>query len=194
MVVRAADSPTRQFRDKAEWAAWLDENHNVSGGVWMRIAKKGAARGSVSYKEALDVALCYGWIDGQKRPESAEVWLQRFLPRSARSLWSKINRERALALTESGEMRAAGVRAMEDAKRAGRWESAYDSPKGSTVPEDFQTALDGNPRAKAFFEGLDKTNRYAVLWRIQTVKKAETRERKIIQFVEMLERGEKVHE
>jgi uncharacterized protein YdeI (YjbR/CyaY-like superfamily) len=147
----------------------------------------------VSYKEALDVALCHGWIDGQKKPEDEKTWLQRFVPRSDRSLWSKINREKALALIASGEMKAAGLEAIEAAKKNGRWEAAYDSPSGAEVPRDLQAALDGNARAMAFFEKLDRANRYAVLWRIQTVKKAETRARKIREFVGMLERREKIH-
>jgi uncharacterized protein YdeI (YjbR/CyaY-like superfamily) len=147
----------------------------------------------VSYKEALDVALCYGWIDGQKKPEDEKTWLQRFVPRSDKSIWSKINREKALGLIACGDMKAAGLEAIEKAKKNGRWEAAYDSPSGATVPEDFQAALDRNAKAKAFFEKLDRANRYAMLWRIQTVKKAETRARKIQEFVGMLERGEKIH-
>ena len=139
------------------------------------------------------MALCYGWIDGQKRPESEEAWLQKFVARSSQSIWSKINREKALALIASGEMKAAGWEAIETAKKNGRWDRAYDSPSGATVPSDFQAALDGNQRAAAFFKTLDRANRYAVLWRIQTVKKAETRARKIRQFIEMLEREEKIH-
>ncbi len=148
---------------------------------------------SVSYQEALEIALCYGWIDGQKRPENEHTWLQRFCPRSARSVWSKINREKALALIASGEMQAAGLAAIEDARKNGRWESAYDSPGSATVPADLQAALDASPNAAAFFQTLNSANRYAILWRIQTVKKAETRTRKIEQFIAMLERREKLH-
>lgn len=148
---------------------------------------------SVSYKEALEVALCYGWIDGQKKPENEQTWLQRFVSRSSRSIWSKINREKALVLISSGEMKAAGLEAIENAKKNGRWNAAYDSPSGATVPADFQAALDANPRAAAFFKTLDRANRYAVLWRIQTVKKAETRAKKIQRFIAMLEREEKIH-
>jgi uncharacterized protein YdeI (YjbR/CyaY-like superfamily) len=147
----------------------------------------------MSYMEAVEVALCYGWIDGQKRPESEQTWLQRFLSRSDKSIWSKINRDKALVLIASGEMKTAGLKAIENAKRNGRWDAAYDSPSGATVPSDFQTELDANQRAKAFFKTLDRANRYAVLWRIQTVKKAETRARKIKQFITMLEREEKIH-
>ena len=157
------------------------------------MGKKDSGVRSVSHKEALDVALCYGWIDGQKRPENENTWLQKCAPRSEKSLWSKINREKASRLIASGEVKAAGLEAIEKAKENGRWESAYDSPSGATVPEDLRAALDGNSRAKACFEKLDGANRYAVLWRIQTVKKAETRARKIREFVEKLERGEKLH-
>ena len=187
------DSKTRLFKSKVDWAAWLEKNHDKSAGLSLRLAKKDSGLRSVSYKEALDVALCHGWIDGQKRPKDEKTWLQRFAPRSDRSLWSKINREKALGLVASGEMKAAGLEAIENAKKNGRWRAAYDSPSGATVPRDFQAALDGNARAKAFFEKLDRANRYAVLWRIQTVKRAETRARKIREFLGMLERGEKLH-
>jgi len=186
-------SPVKLFRSEQDWAAWLEKNHQKSIGLWLRIAKKDSKVQSLSYKQALDVALCYGWIDGQKRPESEQAWLQKFVPRSARSVWSKINRENALALLASGRMQPAGLEAIENAKRNGRWEAAYDSPAAATVPDDFQEALAANPQAKVFFEALDRANRYAVLWRIQTVKKAETRARKIKQFVAMLERQEKLH-
>jgi len=186
-------SPIKLFKSEQDWAAWLEKNHGKSIGLWLRIAKKDSGLQSISYKEALEAAICYGWIDGQKRPESDRAWLQKFLPRSARSIWSKINRERALALIASGRMKAAGLRAIENAKQNGRWETAYDSPSGAAVPEDFQAALDAHPRAKAFFDSLDRANRYAVLWRIQTVKKPETRARKIEQFIAMLESKEKIH-
>jgi uncharacterized protein YdeI (YjbR/CyaY-like superfamily) len=186
--------PSRLFATQNAWAAWLEKNHRKSDGLWLRLAKKNSGVKSVSYGEALEVALCYGWIDGQKRPKSEQLWLQRFLPRSARSIWSKINREKALALTARGEMKPAGLEAIEIAKTNGRWESAYDSPRTAEVPEDFQTALNVNPSARAFFESLDRANRYAVLFRIQTVKKAVTRAAKIRHFAEMLERNEKIHQ
>jgi uncharacterized protein YdeI (YjbR/CyaY-like superfamily) len=186
-------SPVKHFKSKQDWAGWLEKNHRKSAGLWLRIAKKGSRLRSVSYQEAVEVALCYGWIDGQKRPENDEAWLQRFVSRSSRSIWSKINREKALALMASGEMKAPGLEAIETAKKNGRWEAAYDSPSGASVPADFQKALDANPRAAAFFKTLDGPNRYGVLWRIQTVKKAETRARKIEHFIGMLERREKIH-
>lgn len=184
----------RLFANREAWKTWLEKNHGKSTGLWLRLAKKGSGMKSVTYGEALEVALAYGWIDGQKKPESERAWLQRFVPRGARSIWSKINREKALALIASGQMKAAGLEAVELARESGRWESAYDSPKGAEVPGDLQAALDASPRAGEFFLGLDRANRYAVLFRIQTVKKAETRARKIVEFVAMLERGEKVHE
>jgi uncharacterized protein YdeI (YjbR/CyaY-like superfamily) len=183
----------RLFKCKEDWDAWLEKNHRASTGMWLRLAKKGSELRSVTYKEALEIALCYGWIDGQKRPESEQAWLQRFVPRSSKSIWSKINREKALALIACGDMKAAGLEAIENARKCGRWEAAYDSPSRAAVPPDFQNALDMNPRSKAFFETLDRANRYAVLWRIQTAKKLETRTRKIEQFVAMLERKEKIH-
>jgi len=189
-----ANDPVRLFANQAAWAAWLEKNHRDSVGLWLRLAKKGSGRRSVNYAEALEVALCYGWIDGQKRGESDEAWLQRFLPRAAKSIWSKINREKVAVLIAAGRMKTAGLEAVEAARKDGRWDAAYDSPKSAKVPEDFQAALDENRRAREFFESLDGANRYAVLFRIQTVKKAETRARKIREFVEMLERNERIHE
>ena len=189
-----SSGPVRCFASQADWARWLDKNHRDSEGLWLRLAKKGSALRSVTYGEALEVALCYGWIDGQKRGESEMAWLQRFLGRSPNSVWSKINRERAVALIARGRMKAAGFEAVEAAKKAGRWDAAYDSPKAAAVPEDFRVALNASSRARKFFHSLDGANRYAVLFRIQTVKKAETRARKIREFIEMLERNERIHE
>lgn len=190
----AASDPIRLFATQAAWARWLEANHRKSAGLWLRLAKKGSGLRSLTYGEALEVALCYGWIDGQKRGESDEAWLQRFLPRSGRSIWSKINRDKANVLIASGRMKAAGLTAVAAAKKAGSWDAAYDSPKAANVPEDFQAALDASSRAREFFQSLDGANRYAVLFRIQTVKKAETRARKIREFIEMLERNERIHE
>jgi uncharacterized protein YdeI (YjbR/CyaY-like superfamily) len=159
----------------------------------LQLAKKAAGIESVSYDEAIEIALCFGWIDGQKHAHSKQYWLQKFTPRSAKSVWSKINRAKALALIKAGKMQPAGLREVERAKDDGRWSAAYDSASKATIPGDFQAALNDNKRARDFFDSLDRRNRYAVLFRIQTVKKAATRERKIAQFVEMLERHEKVH-
>jgi uncharacterized protein YdeI (YjbR/CyaY-like superfamily) len=190
---QATDS-IRLFSTQKGWSAWLAKNHRTCRGLWVRLAKRGSGLQSVTYSEALEIALCYGWIDGQKRGESDDAWLQRFLPRSKKSIWSKINREKVTVLIANGQMKSAGLAAVKAAKKDGRWNAAYDSPKGAKVPADFQAALDANSRARQFFAGLDGANRYAVLFRIQTVKKAETRARKIREFVEMLARGERIHE
>ena len=193
-ATRSAPEPIRLFATQAAWADWLDKNHRKSSGLWLRLAKKGSSLRSITYAEALEVALCCGWIDGQKRGESEDAWLQRFLPRSAKSIWSKINRDKAVVLMDGGRMHAAGLEAVEAAKKDGRWDAAYDSPKAAQVSYDFQTALDASPRAHEFFQALDGANRYAVLFRIQTVKKVETRTRKIREFIKMLERRERIHE
>jgi uncharacterized protein YdeI (YjbR/CyaY-like superfamily) len=184
----------RLFHGQDAWQEWLEKNHLKSNGLWLRLAKKGSALRSVSYSEAVEIALCYGWIDGQKKAESEQAWLQRFIPRSARSIWSKINREKALALIAQKQMKFPGLKAIEAAKENGSWESAYDSPRSAEVPTDLQAALDASPRAREFFQSLDRANRYAVLFRIQTAKKAVARAAKIRQFVEMLERNQRIHE
>lgn len=191
-----ADSASAQalvFEGQEAWLAWLHEHHATSKGAWLRIAKKGATVGSISYADAVDAALCFGWIDGQKQSGDEGSWLQRFTPRSAKSIWSKINREKANRLIELGKMKPAGLHEVERAKRDGRWEDAYDPPSAATIPADFQAALDKTPRAKAFFATLDRRNRYAVLFRIQTARKAGTRARRIEQFAAMLSRKEKIH-
>ena len=181
------------FEDQQTWFSWLRKNHATSSGVWLRIAKKGANVRSVSYLQAVDAALCFGWIDGQKKSDDERYWLQRFTPRSEKSIWSKINREKAIRLIELGQMNAAGLREVERAKRDGRWDGAYDSPSCATIPVDFQAVLNKIPRAKAFFASLDSRNRYAVPFRIQTAKKSETRAKRIKQFAEMLSQHEKIY-
>jgi uncharacterized protein YdeI (YjbR/CyaY-like superfamily) len=188
----ASDAPML-FESQAAWAAWLAAQCANSTGVWLRLAKQASGKRSVSYAEALDVALCYGWIDGQKKGDGEQHWLQRFTPRSAKSLWSKINREKALNLIQEGRMEAAGFAEIERAKSDGRWKAAYDSSSTAAVPSDLQAALDANKRAKAFFAKLDARNRYAVLFRLQTAKKPETRTKRLQQFIEMLSRHEKLH-
>lgn len=189
----SAELPVHYFERKLDWAGWLNRNHASSSGVWLQLAKKGADVSSVSYDEAIEIALCFGWIDGQKQAHGDQFWLQKFTRRSDKSVWSKINRDKALTLIEAKKMKPAGLKEIERAKLDGRWDAAYDSSSKATVPSDFQSALDGNVRARAFFEALDSRNRYAVLFRIQTAKKAETRAKRISQFVLMLERHEKVH-
>jgi uncharacterized protein YdeI (YjbR/CyaY-like superfamily) len=193
-VPRPDSLPTRRFASGHDWAAWLERNHDRSPGLWLQLAKKGANVPSVSYPEALDVALCYGWIDGQKRPQSHRFWLQKFGPRTKTSLWSRINREKALALAAAGRMRPPGMAEIERAKADGRWKGAYDSARASTVPEDLESALKRNAKARRHFEALDRANRYAILFRLQTAKKAETRARRLADFLKMLERGRKIHE
>lgn len=171
----------------------MRKNHASSDGVWLLIAKAGAEKPTVTYPQAVDIALCYGWIDGQKKGLDDQHWLQRFTPRRARSLWSKVNREKAEALIKSGRMQPSGMAEIVGAKDDGRWHAAYDSARTAVVPPDLQAALDARPEARSFFAQLDGTNRYAVLWRIQTAKRPETRSRRIEVLVEMLARGEKIH-
>ncbi len=188
-----ANLPILYLRHQKAWSRWLKGNHAKSPGIWLRISKKSADIQSLTYHEALEVALCYGWIDGQKQRGDEQTWLQKFTPRGKKSIWSKINREKALVLVNSGQMQPAGHRQIEQARNDGRWDAAYDSAKTSVIPPDLQAALDQNAKANAFFKTLDSGNRYAVLFRVQTAKKPETRIRKIQQFVEMLERNEKIH-
>ncbi len=192
MAKTKSDTP-RRFTNQQSWETWLREHHEISDGIWLMVAKRDAEHPTVSYAEALETALCFGWIDGQKKGLDALHWLQRFTPRRARSIWSKINRAKALALIKQGRMQAAGLREVKRAQTDGRWADAYDSPSNATVPPDLQAALNTNAKAKAFFATLDGTNRYAVLWRVQTAKRAETRAKRIAQFVAMLARHEKLH-
>jgi uncharacterized protein YdeI (YjbR/CyaY-like superfamily) len=185
--------PVILFEQPKEWAEWLDNHHGSAAGLWLRLAKKNSGLQSITYQEALEVALCYGWIDGQKNSYDETSWLQKFTPRRAKSIWSKINREKVEKLIESGQMKPAGLKAVEAAKQDGRWEAAYDSFSSATVPDDFQAELDKNSEAKAFFDTLNRQNRYAILVRIQTAKKAETRAKRIQQFIEMLEKKEKLY-
>jgi uncharacterized protein YdeI (YjbR/CyaY-like superfamily) len=188
-----AKAITRAFKDAAAWESWLSKNQAAVDGIWMRLAKKASGIKSITYPEAVEVALCHGWIDGLKRPESATTWLQRFTPRRSRSIWSEINRNKALSLIESGQMKPAGLEQIERARKDGRWDAAYASPKSATMPPDFQKELNRHPKAKAFFKKLSRTNSYAIMWRIQTAKKPETRARRIATYIEMLEKGETIH-
>ncbi len=193
VMVKAMELPIVPFADKKKWADWLAKQHDKSTGVWLKIAKKDVGIPSVTYDEALDVALCYGWIDGQKKGFDDKYWLQKFTPRGPKSIWSKNNTEKAERLIASGEMQSAGLKAIGLAKQDGRWEAAYEGQKTISVPEDLQAALDKNRKAKASFATLNSVNRYAILFRIQNAKRPETRARRIQQFVEMLERGETIH-
>ena len=185
--------PILSFASQKKWEEWLAKNHQSSKGLWLKIAKKGAETSTGNYAEALESALCYGWIDGQKGALDEDFWLQKFTPRGPRSKWSKVNREKADALIENGRMKPAGLAEVERAKADGRWEAAYDAQSKATVPEDLQRELDANPDAAAFLATLDSANRYAILYRLQEAKKPETRVRRIEKFIGMLKRGEKVH-
>jgi uncharacterized protein YdeI (YjbR/CyaY-like superfamily) len=189
----SADLPILQFRSQKDWAAWLEKNHESSSGIWLRLAKVSSGISSVSYPEAVEVALCYGWIDGQGKSYDEQTWLQKFTLRRDRSIWSKINRQRVEDLIRQGRVKPAGLAAVDRAKKNGRWQVAYDSPSKASVPSDLQAALEKNKKAKAFFATLNSQNRYAILHRIQTAKKTETRARRIEQFVGMLEKHEKLY-
>lgn len=188
-----AEQPVLAFEDQAAFAAWLRDHHANSPGIWLRLAKAASGLPSVTYAEAIDVALCYGWIDGQKRAGDDKTWLQKFTPRRPKSIWSKINREKAEELIESGRMAAAGLREVERARADGRWQAAYEGQRTMSVPDDFQAELDRNSAARDFFATLNGANRYAILFRIHTAKKAETRAKRIRQLIDMLARGEKIY-
>jgi uncharacterized protein YdeI (YjbR/CyaY-like superfamily) len=189
----ANELPIMFFESEDAWAQWLEDNYATSQGLWLKIAKKGVDQPSVYYPEALNVALCYGWIDGQKGKFDDEYWLQKFTPRRAKSVWSRVNTDKVTELIAQGKMREPGLKEIERAKADGRWDAAYESQSKIVVPEDFQAALDANPEAKEFFEQLNSVNRYAILYRITTAKKPETRQKNIQKFIDMLKAREKLH-
>lgn len=185
--------PIVHFRDAASFERWLEEHHARSPGVWLQLAKKGAALPTLSYAEAVDAGLAWGWIDSQKRAHDAESWLQRFTPRGPRSLWSEINREKALALIARGAMHPPGLAEVERARADGRWDAAYAPASRAEVPPEFARALAADRALEAAFAALDGANRYAMLFRLQNAKKPETRARLIAKFVAMLRAGETIH-
>lgn len=187
------DLPVRLFASPRELEDWLERNSAGSEGLWLKIARKGSGVASVTYAEALELALCFGWIDSQKRGLDEMHFLQRFTPRRPRGRWSKVNREKAEALIDSGAMRPAGLAEVEAAKADGRWDAAYAGQRTAQIPEDLQRELDRNDAAREFFATLDSANRYAIIYRLDDAKRAETRERRLRKFVGMLERGEKIH-
>jgi len=184
------DLPTLPFASAEAFRAWLTERHDSSDGLWLAIAKKGSGVASVTYDEAVEIALCFGWIDSQKGKLDDSYYVQRFTPRRSRSPWSKTNRARAEALIERGEMTGAGLAEIERARSDGRWDAAYDGQKTATVPDDLRRALDVNPEAAAFFATLDSRNRYAILYRVQDAKRPATRAARIETFVAMLAAGD----
>jgi uncharacterized protein YdeI (YjbR/CyaY-like superfamily) len=186
-------TPTLAFASPKAWETWLARNHAKSAGIWLRIFKKGSGQRSVTYAEALEGALCHGWIDSQKRPKDADSWLQRFGPRRPRGAWSRINTGHAERLIAAGRMKPAGLQEIEAAKRDGRWQRAYDSASTITVPPDFLEELARDKKARSFFEGLNRANVYAIAYRLQTAKKPETREKRMRAILAMLARGEAFH-
>jgi uncharacterized protein YdeI (YjbR/CyaY-like superfamily) len=192
MTERTAD-PEILFETQREFAAWLSKNHGSASGVLLVLGKSGGKVRSLTYAEAVEVALTWGWIDAKKSARDAHTWLQRFTPRTSKSPWSKINREKATALIEAGKMKAPGLAEVERAKRDGRWKAAYDSPSAAKVPPDLALALEQKPRARKFFDELDAANRYAILHRLMTAKKPETRAERLSRFVTMLSKGETIH-
>jgi uncharacterized protein YdeI (YjbR/CyaY-like superfamily) len=184
---------TLTFKSSFEFRGWLEKNHAGSDGIWLRIFKKDSGKQSITYSEALEQSLCFGWIDGQKKPFDERSWIQKFTPRRPKSGWSKINTQHVERLVKMGQMTRAGLAAVEAAKADGRWQAAYDSPRNAGPPDDFLQALGKDKKAKAFFETLNKANVYAIVYRLQTAKKPETRERRSKMILEMLARGEKFH-
>jgi uncharacterized protein YdeI (YjbR/CyaY-like superfamily) len=189
-----ADGPLLELPDRDAWADWLAQHGESSSGVWLRLARKDGGERSLTYAEALDVALRHGWIDGQKGAIDDRHWRQRFTPRTPRSRWSKRNRRRAEELLAAGEMAPAGVREVEAARADGRWQAAYDSPATAEVPPDLQAALAADPAAREFFERLDRANRYAILYRLGEARRPETRARRLEKFLIMLREGRRIHE
>jgi uncharacterized protein YdeI (YjbR/CyaY-like superfamily) len=194
MFMKKADHlPIISFATQQDWEAWLKEHHTATRGMWLKIAKKDTGIPSLSYAEALESALCYGWIDGQKASCDEQYWLQKFTPRGPKSMWSKVNCDKATALLASDRMQPAGRRQVELAKADGRWEAAYESQSKISIPDDFQRELDNNQKAQEFFTTLNSVNRYAILFRIQTAKKPETRSTRIKKFIEMLSNNQKLY-
>jgi uncharacterized protein YdeI (YjbR/CyaY-like superfamily) len=191
MVVKT-DLPIHEIASQSDWRAWLDAHHASERGVWLKIAKKTAPVTTVTHAEALEVALCFGWIDGQRDRFDHYYFLQRFTPRGPRSKWSEINREKVRQLIADGAMQPAGLAEVKRAQADGRWDAAYEPQSRATVPPDFQAALDANPPARAFFETLTGASRYSFLYRISDAKRAKTRAKRIATFVELLARGEKL--
>ncbi|EDX26694.1 conserved hypothetical protein [Streptomyces sp. Mg1] len=191
--IRPMSEPSIFFESPSQWEEWLDEHHETEPGMWVRIAKKASGLRSITYAEALDVAICFGWIDSQRDKVDDLYWQQRFTPRTKKSPWSQVNRERVERLEAEGAIRPAGRREIEAAKADGRWDAAYASQSKMTVPDDLETALRENDAAADFFATLDSKNRYAILYRIQSAKKAETRAQRIEKFVTMLANNEKIY-
>ncbi len=188
-----ADIPVIAFRSAKDWQSWLSKNAGASAGIWLKIFKKDTGEKTVTYAEALDEALCYGWIDGQKKSLDEQAWLQKFCPRRPKSIWSKVNISHVERLTQAGKMKPAGLEAVAAAKADGRWEAAYEAQSKMTVPDDFLKALGKNKKTLAFYKTLNKANLFAIAFRLQTAKKPETRQKRMEAILAMLSKGEKFH-
>ena len=193
MNKKSNEWPVMFFGKQQTFENWLQISHDTSQGVWLQIAKKDSGIVSISYNEALESALCYGWIDSQKEKFDEKMWLQRFTPRRTKSIWSKVNREKAELLITNGRMKPSGFKAIETAKQSGQWDNAYESQSTASLPEDFANELEHNIKAKEFYNTLDRQNKYAIIFRIHSAKKPDTRAKRILQFVNMLEKGEKIY-
>lgn len=193
MKQQSVDLPILSFETQSSLEDWLKSNAASSAGVWLQIAKKGSGIASVTYDEAVESALCYGWIDSHKKTYDEKTWIQKFTPRGARSIWSKVNKDKSEALIAVGRMSEQGLKAIENAKQNGNWDNAYEPQSVATMPEDFARELERNSKAKAFYDMLNVQNKYAILFRIKNAKKQETRANRIQQFISMLERGEKIY-
>ncbi|UVI30465.1 YdeI/OmpD-associated family protein [Paenibacillus spongiae] len=193
MKKKSCEFPVLFFADQQSLENWLENNYDTSAGFRLQIAKKNSGVVSVSYDEALESALCYGWVDSQKETFDDKTWLQRFTLRGAKSIWSKVNKEKAELLITNGRMRPSGFKAIEAAKQNGQWDKAYESQSTASLPEDFAIELERNAKAKAFYDTLNRQNKYAIIFRIHNAKKQETRTKRIKQFVMMLEKGERIY-
>jgi uncharacterized protein YdeI (YjbR/CyaY-like superfamily) len=193
VIKKSSELPVMFFGDQESWENWLEKNHDASPGIRLQIAKKQSGVVTVSYDEALESSLCYGWIDSRKETFDEKTWLQRFTPRGAKSIWSKVNKEKAELLIANGKMKPSGLKAIETAEQNGQWVKAYEPQSSASLPKDFEIELDQNLQAKAFYKTLDRQNKYAILFRINSAKKQETRAKRIQQFLQMLEKGEKIY-
>ena len=185
--------PIIAFVSEKDWETWLAKNHDKSEGIWVKFFKKNSGEQTITYAQALDGALCYGWIDSQLKSLDEKAYLQKFTPRRSKSIWSKRNIEHISRLTKEGRMQPAGIKQVEEAKKNGQWEMAYDSPSNMTVPDDFLKELEKDKKAREFFEGLNKANKYAIAWRLQTAKTPETRAKRMKTLLEMLSKEQKLH-
>jgi uncharacterized protein YdeI (YjbR/CyaY-like superfamily) len=181
------------FKTQNDFSDWLENNYTNEKGIWLRFYKKNSGVPSITYEQALEVALCYGWIDGQVKKYDELSYIQKLTPRRSKSIWSKRNVERVIKLEKDGKLKPSGILEIEKAKADGRWGIAYDSPANMIIPEDFIVELSKNPKALEFYNNLNKTNKYAITWRIQTAKRPETREKRMKSILEMLNKGEKFY-